>query len=202
MNRHLLLLALCQGLFGDADIGNAGPDRAEGIGAWPTRRDEGAQTRARPGGVDHEICDRRPPAERIHGRRPAIRPTLDIDDFPARLDIAAGVAKGLPQRAMQGRAVNADGIVIGAETGIREVEDRAAGVGQAVQAPDARTEGFDSASQSEASQRREACRLQHETGANGLRLGEALIERDAMAGAGEQRSDGQAADPGPDQAAK
>ena len=92
----------------------------------------------------------------------------------------------------QGGAVDAEGLSGAGEVAVADVQDDAAGrMGAAEDVVDGLGEGGDGVGQAQAVEDAEAGRLQHEAGADGLRLVEAFMDNDAAALAGQHQGDGE-----------
>lgn len=182
----------------NSGVGDAGPHRAIGKSPNPGGRRSRAHERTRAGSVDHEVESRRKRSFVVDRPRAAVRRDRDVDDGAAGLDRRPASGEGLPENGVQRRAVNADGVEGGIEIGVAQIEHDAAALVEAVQPADRGAARLDGVAQAQPFERGEPGRLQHQPGADRLRGGEALVDRDAMAPARQHRRRGEPADAGAD----
>ena len=94
------------------------------------------------------------------------------------------------QQVEQGGAMDADTVRQGMQVGVAQVEDRAAAIGARLEPDDTRAARDRGVGKAELAQHGEARRLQQQSGADRLRLGEALVDRDPVTPLREQRRGG------------
>ena len=113
----------------------------------------------------------------------------DIGDLAADPQARRRALQALMQELEQHAAQDAEPVRLGMQVGIGKLEHRAPAMGPALQPVDARAARHGLVHEPKRAQHGEASRLQQQPGADRPRLGEALENRDGMAGIGQQGGD-------------